>query len=307
MKQGQIFYLIPDPAFPSHNLGNIYHYFYGILIPYVNQLQNFGIQLQPIPFYESYQFKFTKEFLSILGLKNYLVPIEDYQIVTEHQDLIYIPRWDYHVLSLSWSRYQSEYYHGFVERLSIKYPKITLFKDLEKDSKSIENQLRSDLELIRNRILSSIDLQAENPFKNKVLLIDRAPVSSEIHRSEFYKWRGYGKHSRNIMNMDALEQALLKKGVPVYRFTPGNESLLTQIMAFASCSGVIALRGAELMHALWMPIKAKSVVIETRDILPGCSFSRIMSDWLDHDYHEIEVRQGRFVNIDPDLVLSCFN
>lgn len=307
MNEGLNNIILSDPAYPTHNLGNVYHHVYGVLLPAVYYIHKLGLKNQSIPIYEAYLETLSSEFLSIMDVKAVIVDSSEISNSKLDNEIMVVPRWDYHLLALSWLKYQSEYYRGYVERFQPRFPDITLFKELENDPDSIEIHLREALFPIRNQVLSKIDLISDNPFKDKVLLIDRGPVSNDIHRSDFFKWRGYGKHSRSLMNMDALEEALLAKGVPVLRFTPGSESLVNQITAFASCSGVIALRGAELIHTLWMPNKAKVVVIETRDILPGCSYSRVMSDWLEHDYNEIEVRKGRFVTIDPNSVLSCFS
>ena len=298
--------LVTDPTFPSYNLGNVYHHSYGLLFPAVHYIQQLGLTDQSIVSREEYLNTFTTEFLSLLGLKINAIYSPDEPTPPEHKNLIILPRWDYHLLALSSSKYQPEFYAKFVAGFIPRFPNIRLFAELENDQTSIEIPLQEALTSLRDQVISSLDLEKDNLYQDKILLIDRSPVSTSIHRSEFFKWRGYGKHSRNIMNMDEIEEELKKHGVPVIRFTPGIESVFTQIQAFASCSGVISLRGAELMHTLWMKKRSKLVVIETRDIMEGCSYNKIMSEWFDHDYNEIEIRQGRFIHLNPIDVLKFF-
>lgn len=350
MQKGLDATLVTDPAYPSHNLGNVYHHFYGVVLPAVYHIQQLGLPPQILYTHEEYLNSLTIDFLNLTEvdaqveykseIKSSAHDHPEYDIQkedtsrnlkpsqsrtsstsdgqehsndatvgipsTESGHTVILPRWDYHVLALSWKKYAPEFYNDFVERFIPRFPKITLFDEINKDFVSVEIPLKSALMSIRDQILSSLEIDRENPFKGKILLIDRSPVSHSIHRSEFFKWRGYGKHSRSILNMDAIEKTLFENGVPVMRFTPGSESLETQIRAFASCKGYISLRGAELIHTLWMPKNSRVVVIETRDIMGGCSYSRIISDWLEHKYHEIEVRQGRFITINPTGLLNIF-
>ena len=306
MQKGKISVLATDPSFPSYNLGNVYHHSYGVLLPAIHYIQQLGLTEQSIVSREEYLNTFTAEFLSLLGLNVNAIYSPDVPIPPQDKNLIILPRWDYHLLALSTSKYHPEFYAKFITGFIPKFPNIRLFTEFENDPSSIEIPLKKALTSIRDQVISSLDLEKENLYQDKILLIDRSPVSTSIHRSEFFKWRGYGKHSRNIMNLDVIEEELKKHGVPVIRFTPGIESVFTQIQAFASCSGVISLRGAELMHTLWMKKRSKLVVIETRDIMGGCSYSKIISEWFDHDYNEIEIRQGRYVHINPMDILKFF-
>lgn len=298
--------LVPHPAYPLHNLGNVFHHSYGILFPAVKSIRQRALSDQVVPVHEEYLNSFTSDFLSLLGVDARTSLSVSTGTQLEDSQSIILPRWDYHLLALSWSKYHPEFYAEFVQGFLPRFPEITLFDELAADPDSIEIPLRLELTSLRNEVISLDEIRTENPFQDKVLLIERAPVSDSIHRSEFFKWRGYGKHSRNIMNMDAIEASLREHGVPVVRFTPGIEPIKTQIQAFASCKGVISLRGTELLHALWVPQNAKMIVIETRDLLGGCNYCRIMSDWFEHDYHEIEIRNGRFIQIDPTSILNCF-
>ncbi len=91
---------------------------------------------------------------------------------------------------------------------------------------------------------------------------------------------------RRLSGLDKAQKALSDKGVDTVIFEPGKETLMSQIMFFQNCRGIIAIRGAELANVFWMKPKSKVIVFDysrNGTSSPAKAISKIIG----LDYYEI--------------------
>jgi hypothetical protein len=250
----------------------------------------------------------VSDFLRELNLPITLITADDAELISENSR-IFLPRWDYEVFFLTmfkWSSatFDNEYkkFSGFENSMHIK----TLMDSIRKDPNQFKDVLLEKLELVKTYILKliSFDLNTKSKLTNKILLIERHAVPKSIRYSQQVNKFGYGMLNRFILNMNDVESRLTSEGIPVVRYIPGNESILNQITAFSVCKGIFGLRGAEVANLHWLHKSAFALIVNPADILPGVSPGKMLCNWNDAKYDEIETNLGPYINVDIEEVLK---
>lgn len=72
---------------------------------------------------------------------------------------------------------------------------------------------------------------------------------------------GYGSARRTLKGLEACRDALAEEGIRSAIYEPGSHDLACQIRHFASCSGIVGIRGAEFANMVWMSPDALVLMI----------------------------------------------
>ena len=101
-----------------------------------------------------------------------------------------------------------------------------------------------------------------NPYEGKTLLIRRSAEPDYFRpgggaEPPFY----YGAGRRTLRGLDETRAALNAAGHNAVIFDCGAHDIFSQILAFSSCRGIVAIRGAELVHLFWMRPGSQAVIV----------------------------------------------
>jgi capsular polysaccharide biosynthesis protein len=96
--------------------------------------------------------------------------------------------------------------------------------------------------------------------------------------------------------------ALTQESHRVDVFEPGAHTLEEQIRAFASCRGIIAIRGAELANIVWLSPTSKVIVINAGQFRLSQPPARGLARLLGISYAEIELGEECYPALDDALI-----
>jgi hypothetical protein len=147
-----------------------------------------------------------------------------------------------------------------------------------------------------------------SPSMSKKILLIRRSESPEYYKPGGQaEASGYGIDRRNLTGLEIVEKLLEENGLPAEVYEPGNDTFEGQIRKFYNTEAVIAVKGAELAHLMWMPEGSRLLMVVPATMRRTMPVQRQIAAVLGIEVHEIyPVKKGRTVKLDEEWVLGIF-
>lgn len=145
--------------------------------------------------------------------------------------------------------------------------------------------------------------------RRPTLILRRAKPAQNFHQTANPNIKTYGATRRSLANTEEIYTVLTASGRQAMIYEPGSDTWLGQIARFSSCSGVIALRGAEIANTFWMPAGAKVVLANPMAMGPIQRMHIRLFAYAGVDAHvlDVDAQSGHAYRIPEKEVLAAFD
>lgn len=288
---------------------HFFHFMWGYLLPALDAIG----QLEPVPGRHYYlrscgpqMDPLLREAMQLFGYPVTLVP--EAELADGGRELLTVARWDIGLLrpQLALESTAREPVAG--RHLRTMRAELLQHDELVQTYRAADfsANLRRAVLRLRAEFLQRLPASAESPAAltacdNCHLVLMRSATPAFYTPGGGAEIAGYGVSRRALTGVDTTVAALRQRGVPLQTFEPGIWPLAAQIRAFSRCKGIVAIKGAEFAHLIWLPPQAQVLLIKPSSMQTP-AVQQALAELLGLDYADIDGGPERFPALTPAML-----
>jgi hypothetical protein len=290
------YYLKFDETFSCGTAGEYFHFLLGYLIPALNTISLHQLESRHSDVNNEYILsscgpvmdQLFEEAISLYEC--HFVILDKEQLANSKFDkCIKLARWD---LGFFGTRIKSKRFWKNSRRFLRWLPRksLSLLNRIGKPS------FAKTMPRLRDELIAKTSCGVPVKYANTYLILRRSAPPQHYQRGS------YGNTRRDLLDIDEALVFFRENGVAVEVFEPGQHSFAEQIQAFATCRGVIGVRGAEFANLVWMKPGSENIYYNLTHMSSPAP-ARKISKLLHLVSHQIDSHEAFSVKIRPEEIM----